>query len=497
MKRSIKTIILLTLLALALAFTAACNNGDDEPEETPTEEAATPTPEPEPVEEDPAEEDPVVEDPPVADTLDFGGREFVIFTHNPGVNTFDPDPTIEDPTADDRHWANLQRIYEEFNGSVRHEVVAYEDIFALFVTSVMAGNPLGDLVEVPSSNLASAIAQGLIMPLDEFIPADEEIWATSGNWTVPATFLNNRYYALGANSIEMGALGFLVYNKDIIAAAGLEDPGAVYDRGEWDWDTFLEYLRETTTIGPDGVHNQFGLGGSPGSLLPMILASNAATLMDPTDFSFAMDNPRTIHAMEFAVQMFNTERLLATPNEEGDWWADTTAAAYGNIAFWPAPYWMLGWAFGDIPLGGVPFPAGPDNPNGYAHFQGFSLGMAVPTGTEDPLAVYRMFNEMQQADRFFSPYALDSDTGEVPVERIFRASLEGWIWTLFDTIEDANRVNHAMNYLALPELGLNVSAFFSGDIVMGLVNGESPAQLIETHRPVIEDELEEMFGALR
>ena len=93
-----KVIALLMAMTLIFVMVAACNGGDDPaPTPTPTPDTSTPANTPEPVDDD--DDDEYV--PDTSPTLDFGGRDFVIFTWMPGLETFDPDPAIEDPESDD------------------------------------------------------------------------------------------------------------------------------------------------------------------------------------------------------------------------------------------------------------------------------------------------------------------------------------------------------------------------------------------------------------
>ena len=41
-------------------------------------------------------------------------------------------------------------------------------------------------------------------------------------------------------------LGVMFYNKRLVEQTGLEDPAELQARGEWAWDTFKQYLEETT-----------------------------------------------------------------------------------------------------------------------------------------------------------------------------------------------------------------------------------------------------------
>ena len=492
-----KIIALLTVIALIFVMVAACNGGDDPaPAPAPTPEATTPEATPEPVDDDDEDEP----EPEPEDLVDFGGREFVIFTWMPGPETFDPDPAIEDPDSDDiGAWDNLQRIWEDFNGSVRYDIAAHEDIYALFVANMLAGAPPGDLVHIPRENLVSAVAGGFLQAAEDIVPADDPFWSTRNTWwTQPTANVGERHYGFAETNTPYP--WSMTYNKNLMLEAGLEDPGLIYDRGGWTWEVFTEHLRALMKVDSDGVPTQWGLSGPPSQILRLMLASNDGAMINTHDFSIGLDNPNSQRAFEFFDQIVVQEQL-AKPFVDD--WSDMITYDEGDVGFWVNEHWLI-WVAGnlhndpDIATAGVPFPRGPNNHSGYTHFININTGIAVPTGVADPLECYQMWFEMATGWRVMSIEAMESETGYATLEQFFVATSTYVTDTLFgDTEADGQRMLYAWTNLGKLDWGMAMS-ILGYDDVRRLADGEvTTAQFIEEMRPEIQDQLDEMFGAMR
>ena len=497
MKTVYKKLIALTIaLVMMFVFIAACDNSETPPITTGPGPATTPAPTPTPVEDDDDDDDDSFHD----DRFDFGGREFVIYTWMPGIETFDPDPALEDPEHEDiGAWDNLQRILEDFNGSVSYEVAAHEDIYALFVASMLAGSPPGDMVHIPQPSLISAVAGGFIMNMADVVPGGDPFWDPPGTWwSQPVAEVGSNFWGIGFTNTPYPWT--MSYNKNILQAAGLDDPGLLYDRGGWTWDVFLnDYLRPLTTFGPDGVPNQWGLSGPPDSMLKLMMASNNGAMIDSSDFSIALDTEASLAAFDFFNQVVVQEQLT---KPFVDWWTDFVAFGEGDVGFWVNEHWSI-WVGGlhfdpDVAVGGVPFPRGPNNNSGYTHFLNINTGIAIPVGVDNPLQCYDMAFEMHTGWRVMSIEAMDSETGIATLEQFLVASSTYVTDTIYgDTEADGQRMLN--DWFRNGKLDWGMAMGILGyDDVFRLAQGEvTTSQFIEELRPEINDLIEEFFGALR
>ncbi|MCL2363689.1 MAG: ABC transporter substrate-binding protein [Defluviitaleaceae bacterium] len=483
------------LLVMALAFLAACggNDNDTPPQDDPPA-TTTDAPAPPPTENNQQNANNNEETPPVSGT-EFAPREFVWVTWMPDHQTHDPDPTIADPDYLDQRWINLQRIYEEFGWSIRYEIISYEEIFPAFVASVMAGTPLGDIVELPTTALLVAAQMGLLQAVEDFAPPGADIWQDD-MWVRPGTFFGGNHYAVASRRLNTENTVF-AYRQDLIQAAGLELPSVLYERGEWTWDVFLDYLRATTIIGPDGNVVQYGLRGTPRHLMPLIVASNDGHFITP-ELTSGFHLPETVRAFEFLHQIYQTEGLGHPPVND---WYDHIGEGEIDAAFFVAEMWALGdWTPRGQHIGvrgGVPFPIGPNNTSGNLSMSRILAGPAIPRGVENPYEVYRMLTEMRHSFRYFSEEAYESPIGEATNAQYQNATREGWVHTMFASGEDADRVLAAMNGLDTFDVGTNIGEIqdIITSIGIQIMEGNGmPAQLLEAYRQQLEDIIDTFFG---
>jgi hypothetical protein len=99
-----------------------------------------------------------------------------------------------------------------------------------------------------------------------YIPYRETIAAVKSNNLYKAFELGEDRCLLSFDDENIGIISKsypaagLFYNKRIIEEAGLEDPMALLERGDWDLEHFYDYLEETTADNDsDGINDVFGI----------------------------------------------------------------------------------------------------------------------------------------------------------------------------------------------------------------------------------------------
>ena len=79
---------------------------------------------------------------------------------------------------------------------------------------------------------------GFATNLEDILPADSDIFNDQMVFSQVDIGTDDGVYLFQSNSAEMLLAGtyMLAYNKQMLDEAGLEDPNALYERGEWTWD---------------------------------------------------------------------------------------------------------------------------------------------------------------------------------------------------------------------------------------------------------------------
>ena len=390
-KRTRKAMALSLAMAMVFTMLTACGKDSDAVETTNTTTPTTKTEESsEAAGTDTEEQEPTAE----------AGKEKRVITIGTWYDhyyTSDHDDVYDNPEVSDVETAqmqldNMRAIEEKYNVELRFVNLTWDGTMESINTSIMAGTPDCDIYEVDLQFGIPAALSGYAQPLESFIPADDDIF----NDQTVMKYLNvlgmDQNYLFAGNSIQLGAYP-LAFNMDMINEAGLENPQDLYDRGEWTWAKFREYMIALTKDNDgDGVNDVYGYGGWWTNLLSQLLMSNGANIAGST--TEGLSSPASIEVMDFIYNMYNTDKV-AKPWNEDDWNINTSCYADGQIAFWPSAAWVFSSYGGsdlEFEIGVVPWPVGPSgNQETNNHYLTAGNYYIIPTGVEDPYFVYQVF----------------------------------------------------------------------------------------------------------
>ena len=489
-----RRILFSMMFVLVFALIAACGNGDDPADDTAQ---ATPTPTPA-AQADPAAQDDDPEPVEELPAIDMEGRTIMFVAsfapHQVRTDAPPPDPGVgaRGFFYDNMMWEHLQFMRDRYNVSFDFMVRPWGEMLPMLTVEVLAGAPEGDFYFQEGAFTFAAINGDLIYPINDIADPDADIFGPRLR-VMPAAEFANRIWTVHRREPNLGPQ-FIGVNLDIINAIGAPNPADLYERGEWTFDAFLEIARLATrdTTG-DGIIDQFGISGVPGEIVQHLVAANAGYMVVPTDFSFGFTHPNTLHALEFAQTIFE-EGLWQYLGEDAfwDWTSNFNAYVQGNAAMFPVATWSLYAQRDNIPFEytAVPWPQGPNNPQGFSFLEAFMNGWAIPRGVEDPGMVYHMF-ELMNSWHGDDPEIADGQPIEV-------------VRGLFRTEEEVQRVINFMTRRR-PDLGMSVMAedgwalsWVFGSLAWSFhYGGDSIATIIEEIRPLAEATIEDNFGRWR
>jgi ABC-type glycerol-3-phosphate transport system substrate-binding protein len=391
--------------------------------------------------------------------------------------SIEDDPGLSDPDTAQIKLDRLRAIEKKYDIELRYVNLTFDGVKESIDTSIPAGAPEVDVYETDLQFGVPAVLEGYGIPLSE-IGYDEaalkELVAiqtlTLPGQDSPALF--------SPSSAGSGRAYPLAFNLDMIKDAGLENPQDLYDKGEWTWDKWREYLKKLTKdTDDDGKTDVYGYSGWWPNLLTNLLMSNGTGIaISNTE---GLSKPASVEVIDFIDTIYHEDKT-ARPWDDSDWNINNQLYAQGLSGFWIGADWVfdsMGGKVGkdndvDFEIGVVPWPTGPSGdqktnfmsqPNGNWYF--------IPEGTAEPKVVYDVIAD------WINWY--DSDT-EVGLN-------DTWSHDMYMSdrnFDYAKAMGERVNLDMWQDLNVdfNLSAMLTG--------GTSPQELIDAGKTAFQDALD-------
>lgn len=317
------------------------------------------------------------------------------------MDSIDVNPNVSDPERDQMMFDNLKAVEEKYNVKIEFVNLTWDGIQESINTSILAGKPDCDIYEADLSFAIPAVANGYVQKLDDVIPSDADI-LNDQNIFAKADAGMDGTYMFTFNSAENLVAGtyMLAFNETMLNDAGLENPNDLYERGEWTWDKYKEYLAALTkdTDG-DGVTDVYGFGSRTDFLVDLMLMSNGTQIAGGSTEN--LSSAEVGECLQFIYDMYNVDHT-ARPWNPDDFNDNQNAYLEGKVASWITAAWISAPnGNNDSTLGfneiWCPWPVGPSGNQETNGRKKTSSGNVwfIPTGVEDPAFVYTVFQAWQ------------------------------------------------------------------------------------------------------
>ena len=226
----------------------------------------------------------------------------------------------------------LARAFEEANPGINVAVSLFPS--RGFNTRVATAIAAGDGPDVWYHTLpADAAAQGFLLDLtplmerDGIVPSD--VWFSGAEQRMQ---FEGSYYGVPRDAVS----AFVAYNKDILAAAGLDEPEA-----GWTVDDFREIANAAT----DRDNDVYGVGaivGGDGCMLWSSFSFNLGTdtvSPDGRQVEGFLDTPEAANAFRYCLELV-TEDQVTAPSELQDQFGELVFLS-GNVALQSISNWEI------------------------------------------------------------------------------------------------------------------------------------------------------------
>lgn len=149
---------------------------------------------------------------------------------------------------------DLAVFQERYGGEVKYYPVSYDERYEKLAQYIKSGEGIDFFSGTDMDAFPKGVIKEMFVPADDYIDFSSDIWKDVKD--VNDSFVWNDKHYLTAVSINGGGCA-VIYNKNTISEAGLEDPAVLFEKGEWNWDTFEKMLDEFV----DNDNQKYGIDG--------------------------------------------------------------------------------------------------------------------------------------------------------------------------------------------------------------------------------------------
>ena len=208
------------------------------------------------------------------------------------------------------------------------------DRMAHYISSVLAADPIADLYfENSVWSVPTLFVKNIDMPIDDIIDLKSDQWDSK---ITDIGYYKGKHYVF-CDARSFGPCCGVFFNQRIFQKDSLPDLYELQKNKQWTWDKMLEIaIKATRDTNGDGKIDQWGFGNGlwfVSAELDILLYSNGArfTKMENGKEIFAMDDPASIEALQFAYDLYNKYKVIdpATATAS-DWTYGAKQFAAGN-----------------------------------------------------------------------------------------------------------------------------------------------------------------------
>lgn len=381
-KNLLKLMILVFAVMLLIAACSPAPSAQPEPETKTTQEEQSP-----PAEQTPPEEESKNETSTPEMDFDLGGRTIKVVAWW--------DMQIPDNNPDNiQRIENLEALKKKHNFEIEYVSIDFGEYQEKVVASLMAGEPLGDIVRLGKDYAIPALTkQDLLWPVDEYIKNDKVF-----NQKTTKEYMQYEGKGYGFTEDKSSFINGIFYNRTLMQELGLKPLQEYVDTDEWNWDTFIDVAKQANQDrNNDGKLDTWGLAQT--GLLEPILYSNEASLTNEDKQN--LEDPKTKEALNFLSKLA-TEKV-GRASEGGDWTEPATFFRQGNTLMYAGAMYEVEGIMTDMQdydIGFLPFPKGP-SASAYHSGESRYQALTIPKSVENPEQLMYIWEKINEIDSIY------------------------------------------------------------------------------------------------
>jgi multiple sugar transport system substrate-binding protein len=199
---------------------------------------------------------------------------------------------------------------------------------------------------------------------------------------------------------------FVMYNKDLFEAAGIDSPDIMMEKGEWTFENFAKAAKAIQDVAPEGTYGfstpdggNLYIGTNPIYALTPIIRSYGGEFWSDDFKTCMMNQPEAVEAITLFQKMVAEDKSVASPGESVAFTAGKAGMAFGQISrVGPLKDATFKWGIAPMPTG----PAGSVPTIGQAAVVAFSSGKNV-AWAQDFVAFLTSKENVEKLAAFWPP----------------------------------------------------------------------------------------------
>ena len=265
----------------------------------------------------------------------------------------------------------VEMFEQKYGGTIKYYPVEWGQRYEKLSEFVLGGEGIDFFPGNDANNYPNGIVKGMFQSVDDYIDIDSAIWQNVSAAMDLYKFGGKHYQFVTNVSAEQ----VVMYDKSTLEAHGLDDPWDLYEKGEWNWETFKAMLLEF--VDPDA--GQYGLDNWFNEKA-LFLSAGVPSVSTKDGHLVCNVNDATVEkAMNFQYELY--QNGLVFPLEQYSWNIQPQFMGEGSELFWLNGMWGVQgdpstWTIQVAPenLGIVPVPS-PEGSDPYqsAVIEGYAL----------------------------------------------------------------------------------------------------------------------------
>ncbi len=204
------------------------------------------------------------------------------------------------PTESDEWYEHEIGWKEEAYGiEVDMDVCAWEDRDMKWVTSFVSGDSYDILTRI---SFPTTVVKGLIEPLDDHLPVDDERYFDKAYEWKGVTYGVNAI-ASDYSAHDVGSIYGVWFNQDIFEDYGEKTPVEYWEDGEWTMENFINVAKNLTVdVDRDGVTDIFGITTWYNQMFTIANGASTIKIQGDNGIELTWNDPAYINGLEYFLE---------------------------------------------------------------------------------------------------------------------------------------------------------------------------------------------------